>query len=166
MASVKSNYSQVSRAVLGLSRALSPRRRTAGGKYLGDEYADTVGEAVRHRTADEQLGPERRPLPPLSARYKRRKVRQGFDSRILIRTHEMLDPDQVRGQVQFGANHVSMTAGLDPETKQKVEWASKGSRKQNRPPRRFYELGRDGIMAVRALARESLRSAVVEAKRS
>jgi hypothetical protein len=166
MASVKSNYGHVSRAVFGLTWALSPRRRTPGGKYLGDEYADTIGEVMRHRTADEQQGPEGRPLPPLNARYKARKVRQGHDPRILVRTHEMLEPRQVRGQVQFGANHVSMTAGLDEETKQKVEWASKGSKAQNRPPRRFYALGRDGIMAVRALARESLSSAVREAKRS
>lgn len=166
MANVTSNFAAVSRAVFGLTLALSPRRRTAGGKYLGDEYADTVGEAVRYRTADRQEGPEGKPLPPLNAAYKRRKVRQGHDPRILIRTHEMLDARQVRGRVTFGQNYLVMAAGLDAETQQKVEWASKGSRKQNRPARRFYELGRDGEQAVKTLANESLRSAVLEARRS
>lgn len=166
MATVTSNYASVSRAVMGLPYALSPRRRTPGGKYLGDEYADTIGEAVRHRTADEQQGPEGKPLPPLNATYKRRKVKQGFDSRILIRTHEMLDARQVRGRVTFGANYLVMAAGLDVETQQKVEWASKGSVKRNRPPRRFYELGQAGVNAVRALARESIDSAILAARRA
>ena len=164
MATVTSNYQQVARAVFGLSRALSPRRRVSSGHYLAEIYNETIAGAVERRTADEQKGPEGKPLPRLSPRYKARKVRQGFDPRVLVRTGEMLSPAELRGRLTFGESYLVMAAGVGAEVQQKVAWASKGNPARNRPARRFYELGRDGERAVDGACREALASAVIDAR--
>ena len=164
MASILSNRVQVVKALLGLSTAFSLRRRPAGGnKRLGDELIDVATAAIEDRTVNRQQDWAGQPLAPLKARTRERKARLGFDPRILIETHEMLDPEQIRGQTHVTEHEATMRAGLDDETRMKVEAAHEGA--PNRRKRPFYDLGPNGEEAVDTLCGEVRDNAVREAER-
>ena len=163
MASILSNRPQVSKALSGLSQTFNLRHPIAGGqRCLGDELVDTAAVAIEARTVGHQQDPDGNPLAPLKESTKRRKARLGFDPRILIETHEMLDLEQIRGEVNLTENSAVMIEGRDAETKQKAEWAADGS--PNRLPRPFYELGADGEKAVDVLLTETVDHAVRDAE--
>ena len=163
MASLVSNKIQVSKALFGLSQTFSLRRRLAGGQYrLGDKLVDTAAVAIEARTVGRQQDPDGNPLAPLKPSTLRRKAAGGFDLRILIETHEMLDLEQIRGQVALTENSAVMIEGLDAETKQKAEWAAEGA--PNRRPRPHYELGKDGEKAVDVLFVETIDHSVRDAE--
>lgn len=163
MASITSNRAACQRALFGLSQALNLRRRPKGrNKRLGDELVDTVAGAIEERSVGRQVDPDGRPWRPLKARTIERKRRLGYDLRINIETHEMLDFQQVRGVVAITSHTAVMTAGLDEETRLKVEYAQEGG--PNRPRRPFYDLGTDGERAVGVLVEEVKALAVREAE--
>lgn len=143
MAAITSNRIQVVKALFGLSTAYSLRRRMAGGnRRLGDELIDVGTAAIEDRSVNRQVDSTGQPWKPLRPRTIARKRRLGYDLRINIETHEMLDPEQIRGQTHVTEHEATMRAGLDPETQFKVERAQEGG--PNRPARPFYDLGEDG----------------------
>ncbi len=142
-----------------LAQTFNLRRRPYGGKKrLGDELIDTAAAAIVNRTKTRQLDSAGKPLKPLKSKYKAAKVRKGYDPRILVKTGEMLELEQVRGKTVVTANVASMEAGLDGEVKALVEYAHEGSK--NRPKRPFYDLGKDGEAAVDTLANETIDAAI------
>lgn len=164
MATVTSNRIQVAKALLGLGTTFSLRRRWRGGKNrLGDDLIDAAAVAITERTVRGQADPGGRPLVRLKPRTVRRKARLGLDTRILIETHEMLDLQQVRGQTSVTSDTAVMRAGLDEETRAKVEFAHEGG--PNRPPRPFYDLGKEGQAAADVLFMEVVDDAVKTAER-
>ena len=153
----------MSKALFGLSQTFSLRRRLAGGQYrLGDQLVDTAAAAIEARTVGRQQDADGNPLAPLKPSTLRRKAAAGFDLRILIETHKLLEVEQIRGQVHLTENSAIMVAGADEETKQKAEWAAEGA--PNRRPRPFYELGADGEKAVDVLFVETVDHAVRDAE--
>lgn len=142
MASVTSNADDMGRSLFRVADALNLRNSTAGGKRLGDEVADVASVAISARVRDRQTQPDGAPLPKLSPRYKRRKVAQGHDPRILIRTGAMTEPDTIRGDVQVTSTTLTMTAGTDGATRDRIGYAEEGDAARNRPPRPL--IGLDG----------------------
>lgn len=164
MARVVSNRIQVSKALLGLSSAFSLRRKVAGGnKRLGEELIDTAAAAIEDRSVNRQSDPSGNPWAALSPVTIRRKAAAGHDLRINIETFEMLAFEQIRGGISITEHEATMQAGLDPETRAKVQWAEEGG--PNRPARPFFDLGRDGEAAVDVLCEEVVTGAIREAER-
>lgn len=164
MATITSNRIQVSKALLGLSQAFSLRRPIAGSKRrLGEELIDTAAGAIVNRTVGKQQDPDGSPLARLRPRTIERKRRLGYDTRILIETHTMLDFEQVRGKTSITANAATMQAGLDEETQAKAEYAHEGA--ANRAKRPFYDLGKDGEAATDVLFHEVIDAAIDQAER-
>jgi len=122
---------------------------------------DAVTGAIENRTVGKQQDPTGARLAPLKQRTKDRKARLGLDPRILIETHEMLGFEQIRGEVVITSNTASMTAGLDDETRLKVEYAHEGS--PNRAKREFMDLGNDGEKAQDEWADETIDQSVADA---
>ena len=165
MATLISNRIQVSKALLGLATAFSLRKRRPGGqKRLGEELVDTAAVAIEDRSVNRQVDPSGNPWAALRPFTIRRKAALGHDLRINIETHEMLDMEQIRGNVSITEHEAIMRAGLDDETRQKVEWAQEGG--PNRPARPFYDLGPDGEAAVDVLCEEVKDAAVREAEQT
>jgi hypothetical protein len=154
MASISSNGTETLVRLGKVAGALNFRNRTAGSRRLGDELLDTTAVAIKHRTRDQGLSPDGAPLAKLSRAYLARKFREGHDGRILVRTGEMTDTQQLLGETSVGSNRAQMTAGLDEETRDKVEWAEEGS--ANRPKRPFYDLGEDGMRLIEGVLGEAI----------
>jgi phage gpG-like protein len=159
MASISSNGTETLVRLGKVAGALNFRNRTAGGsRRLGEELLDTTATVIKHRTRDQGLSPDGAPLAPLSRAYLAKKFREGHDGRILVRTGEMTDTQELLGETSVGSNAASMTGGLDEETRDKIEWAEEGS--PNRPKRPFYDLGQDGQRAIEGVLDEAIDRAV------
>ena len=153
MASISSNRAAVARAYHELADAFNLRRSIPGSnKRLGDELIDTAVGAIENRTVNLQQDVSGKPLAPLKWRTRVRKARLGLDPRILIETHEMLSPEELRGRTTVGSHYAVMQAGTSEEVQAKVEHAHTAT--ANRAERPFYDLGRDGERAVDVLAQE------------
>jgi hypothetical protein len=116
---------------------------TGPGQYrgmLGLDLVDLVAESIMEQTVLDQSDPRGNPLAPLSPKYLASKVKQGYSDLILVRTGEMLSLKNLRGQFMVQAVHVQMVYGGNQQVMQKAEWAHEGSKKRNRPKRKFYEL--------------------------
>jgi len=140
MAGIKSNFKEaIAPTIRELTHALDANRSSRGHR-VGDEMANIVAVGIIQRTEHEQLGPDGGPLPRPSRRTLLRKARKGYSLKIGVETGEMLSFEEIKGQVTIDANTVVMTAGTDEETRDKVDWFTKGDPKRNRPARKFYEL--------------------------
>lgn len=141
MPSVTSNLPAYGASLYRVADAL---RLTRNG--LGDDVIDAATDAIVERTVNRQEQPDGERLAKLKPSTVKRKARLGLDPRILVEHHVMLDRKQVRGETAVTATSASMTAGLDDETKAKVDYAHAGS--DNREKRPFYDPGADGEAAV------------------
>ena len=164
MASVSSNLPAVTRGLHALGDAFNLRRRLRGGARLGEEFLASGALAIEDRTVRRQEDPRNDPLPPLKERTIARKRRLGLDTRILIETHAMLDPENVAGRSYVRANEAGMAAGVGIEEQWKVEFAEEGG--PGRPPRHFFDLGKDGVAAADAVADEAADDAIRAAEQA
>jgi len=164
MAAVTSNLAAVSRGLHALGDAFNLRRRLRGGARLGEEFLASGALAIEDRTVRRQEGADGGPLPPLKARTIARKRRLGLDTRILIETHKMLDPQNVAGRSYVRADEAGMAAGVGIEEQYKTEWAEEGG--PGRPPRHWFDLGKDGELAADAVADEAADDAVRAAEQA
>lgn len=144
--SILNNFDSVIAPVLrGLAGSLNLRRRR-----LGDQIADVIAAGVRERTLAEQKEPDGNPLQANRGQYGKRKRRRGMKIGVGLygdeEGGEMLEFEQVRGQVAMSDDSLVMTAGLDAEVQQKVDWFITGNPANNQPPRPYYELD-DAILA-------------------
>jgi hypothetical protein len=139
MADARSNYPEVRDAIRAVAQSWDFRGR---GRYrtLGEDALDVVAQGIYDRTFLAQQLPDGRPLPPLAPATLRDKRRHGFPDTVLVRTGAMGDYRQLQGQRAIERRTASATYGTDEELKQRAEFAAEGSKKQNRPPRPFYEL--------------------------
>jgi len=144
MAQVTSNLTSVAAALRELGQVFHLGRSGAGGRPLGDEMADVIAAGVQARTLEQQQSPSGGTLAANRGGYGRRKRARGVPVGVGLVGNdvggEMLEFEQVRGQVAIGPNDLVMTAGLDADAKEKVEWFSEGNPANNQPPRPFYEL--------------------------
>jgi hypothetical protein len=124
------------------------RRPRNSSVTIGESLIDAVAVTVQHRTVDEQKTPTLGPLKALSPRYLARKVRQGYSSRIGVRTGRMLDVNEVKGETYVGRSVAVMTFGREEEIKQRAEFFQE----RGRP---FYELGPREEKAVAAVIDET-----------
>lgn len=157
MASVTSNLPEYGHGLYRLADAFN-LLGTGGGRKLGDELADATAVAISGRTRSSQTQPDGTPLPKLNARYKKRKVAQGYDPRILVRTGEMTEPLQIQGEVIVTSNTATMTSGLDEDIQNLICYAEDGS--DNRPKRHFIDPGPEGEAAFGLVLDEAADRAV------
>lgn len=153
MATFRSNFdSDIRPAVVALRETWNLRRKPAGSAVsLGESLIDAVALAVEQRTVQEQKTPTLGRLKPLSPKYLARKIRQGYSSRIGVRTGRMLDINEIKGETYVGRSVAVMTFGRDEDERQKAEWFTEGSSRQNRPARPFYEIGPGVIREINAV---------------
>lgn len=158
MATQTSNLPSVTRSLHALGETFNLRRKTPRSMRLGDELIDTTALVIEERTVGRQQDVNNEGLRPLKERTLALKRRRNLDPRILIATHTMLDPDQIRGQTYVKADEAVMAAGLDEQTKLKVGYAEESGRN-------FYDLGPDGEAATHALLTEVQDRAAADAEK-
>lgn len=155
MARVTSNAAEVVAELQGFVGGLGFGGR---GRYrsFGEDARDVIAQGVYDRTVLAQQYPDGAPLAPLAPSTLREKRLKGYPETILVRTGLMLSGEELRGEATVTRTSLDVEYGRTELAKQEAEWATEGSRKRHRPPRRFFELDRRDEADLDLLAQESL----------
>jgi hypothetical protein len=106
---------------------------------LGTALMNEAAEGMFDQ-AMKELDPDGAPWPVLSEDYAKAKAKHYPGEQIGEREHLMLTLENFDGERDIETNEATQTFGLSESARQEAEWFIEGSEKQNRPPRRFYEL--------------------------
>lgn len=138
-----SNFPDVAKSLVTLSKTFGMRRPMQGKKTLGEEIASLVATTIYERTAIQKRGPDDEPLAKLKVSTILRKMRRGYAPVLGIETGEMLAKAQMEGHVEVTDDTVSLEYGMTPEAEERAEWFQEG-RGTIQEQRFFYDIGDDG----------------------
>ena len=122
---------------------------------LAESLMDIDAEVIL-REMGQEIDPDGAGWPALSLAYLKFKSRVAPGAPMGVLYGHMKTETQIKGLRRITAREAVMVYGVDELARDLAEWFQEGSKKQNRPPRRFYKLSVEAQTRKDAFCRQHL----------